>query len=414
MSHSQTEIGRREFLRRASGSAAALPLAGGFLGTGMLRSPGSAAAAVDPALRKSWLARWEKNITGDARNRYCDREMGEEIGWLISPFLGGFYYGYQATRDAKWADLLVDWADAWIRRGVKEPDGYVGWPKADGASTGVVPGLCTDNMLGEAMGLRPVVLMARAVLQNPALRKRHGKKAEQYLELAGKVFQKWDRRGCWREVKGGGLWVVPQFGIDRQTGRWTQGYGRRGTDGFSLPANKQNLVALWLLAMNEATKEPIYRERAEKWWRVMKSRMRRREGCKYLVWSYWDPAGPWDYKPDGSPRHWVGVHPNGGYYAVDVEGMAAAYDHRLVFTRGDVDRLIATNRDFMWNRQVEGAKFQRIDGGVPDRRWARSPGVLWTALVRYDETLRKVFEANHNPASWGGLSTTPWYLAAIR
>jgi hypothetical protein len=22
-----------------------------------------------------------------------------------------------------------------------------------------------------------------------------------------------------------------------------------------------------------------------------------------------------------------------------------------------------------------------------------------------------VFEANHNPASWGGLSATPWYLA---
>ena len=29
----------------------------------------------------------------DARNRYCDRELGEEIGWLITPFLDGFYYG---------------------------------------------------------------------------------------------------------------------------------------------------------------------------------------------------------------------------------------------------------------------------------------------------------------------------------
>ena len=25
--------------------------------------------------------------------------------------------------------------------------------------------------------------------------------------------------------------------------------------------------------------------------------------------------------------------------------------------------------------------------------------------------LRKVFEANHNPASWGGLGATPQYLA---
>jgi hypothetical protein len=37
--------------------------------------------------------------------------------------------------------------------------------------------------------------------------------------------------------------------------------------------------------------------------------------------------------------------------------------------------------------------------------------VLWEALVPYDETLRKIFEANHDPASWGGLAATPRYLA---
>ena len=73
--------------------------------------------------------------------------------------------------------------------------------------------------------------------------------------------------------------------------------------------------------------------------------------------------------------------------------------------------MIATNRDFMWNRQIEGAKFRRIDGGQPDPRWKDTPGVLWTALAPHDETLRKVFEANHKPDAWGGLSATPWYLA---
>ena len=29
-------------------------------------------------------------------------------------------------------------------------------------------------------------------------------------------------------------------------------------------------------------------------------------------------------------------------------------------------------------------------------------------------TLRKIFEANHKPESWGGLATTPWYLASER
>src|SRR5207245_4853226 len=95
----------------------------------------------------------------------------------------------------------------------------------------------------------------------------------------------------------------------------------------------------------------------------------------------------------------------------DVEAIVPDYEDRLVFTKAEIDRLIATNRDFMWNGQIASAKFQRIDGGEPDPRWKDSPGVLWEALVPYDETLRKIFEANHNPASWGGLSSTPHYLA---
>ena len=98
-------------------------------------------------------------------------------------------------------------------------------------------------------------------------------------------------------------------------------------------------------------------------------------------------------------------------YDLDVSGIVAAYEHGLIFTKADIDKLIATNRDYMWNKDVKGAKFQRIDGGKPDEHWKDSPGVLWSALLPYDETLRKVFEANHNPSGWGGLSATPWYLA---
>jgi hypothetical protein len=48
-----------------------------------------------------------------------------------------------------------------------------------------------------------------------------------------------------------------------------------------------------------------------------------------------------------------------------------------------------------------------------DPRWKGSPGVLWTAIVPHDETLRKLFEANHKPESWGGLAITPWYCAEL-
>ena len=159
------------------------------------------------------------------------------------------------------------------------------------------------------------------------------------------------------------------------------------------------------------TGKSIYRERANAWWRLMKARVRTREAGRYWVWNYWDPAGPWDYRPDGAPRHWVGVHPNGGYYGIDVEGMVAAFEAGLVFTSEDLQRLIATNRDYMWNQRIKGAKFRRLDGGEADPRWPDSPGVLWSALVPYDDTLRAIVLANHDPGDWGGLAATPWFLA---
>ncbi|MDE2127890.1 MAG: hypothetical protein KGJ62_15020 [Armatimonadetes bacterium] len=364
--------------------------------------------------RSEWLGRWQPYILSESRDRYCDREMGEELGWLVSPFLRGFCYGYFATRETAWLQRLVDWSHAWMRRGVKEADGFIGWPKPAGASTSFVPDFTTDNMLGEAMALRPAVLMARHIATNKRLSALFGASARTWLELSEATFRKWSDRGCWRSVQsGGGVWAVPEFGIEAAGGQFTNGYGARFTTGFTLPANKQNAIAMWLLAMYDATHKPIYRQRAEAWFKTMRLRMKPANGGRTLVWNYWDPAGPWDAPRSGKPGMWVGVHPNGGYYDIDVRAIVCAYQHGIVFTREDINKLIATNRDFMWNQKVQGALFQRIDGGPADPRWKSSPGVLWTGLLPYDATLRKVFEANFEPASWGGLALTPWYLAEV-
>ncbi|HOK57202.1 MAG TPA: hypothetical protein PKV21_06390 [bacterium] len=359
-----------------------------------------------------YLKKWEIYIINVSKSRYCDKEMGEEIGWLVSPFLNGFYYGYMATEDTKWIDMLIDWTDSLLKRAIKEPDGYIGWPKK-GSGGSYAGKFYTDSLLGEAMVFCPVVKMSKVILETPLLKEKYGKKAEEYIKLAEKIFEKWDKRGCWRETKAGGVWVVPPFGIDETTGKWTEGYERKEKDGFTNPANKQNYIAQYLIALYDCTGKPVYKERAEKWFKEMKSRMKLREG-KYYVWNYWDPAGEWDYNPDGSPKHWIGVHPNGGYYSIDVEGIVTAYEHGIVFTKEDIDILIATNRDFMWNGEIKGAKFKRIDGGKPDPRWPDTPGVLWTSLIFYDETLRKIFEANHKPDSWSGLKITPWYFTKLK
>ena len=342
----------------------------------------------DDAKLKELETIWENHIIDDARNRYCDKEMGEEIGWLMAPFLQGFYYGYMATGDTKWVDEEVDWLDSWIKREVIEPDGYPGWPKFGAAGTEVdkLNGYDADSLLGEAMVLRSAVLMSNEILKNPSLTEKYGAKAQGYLKLSDLIYEKWDKRGAWRDTEGGGMIsVVPPFGIDPKTGKWTEGYETRNApgQGFSHPDNKANLTACWLLAMFDATPKPVYRERAEKWFKLMKSRMKLNANGTYAIWNYWQPAGPWDYKPNGSPKHWIGVHPNGGYYSTDLEAIVEAYKHGLVFDKDDIDHLIAT---------------------------AQSEKRYWEALVPYDDTIQQKFEEDLKPDSWAGLASTPRYL----
>jgi hypothetical protein len=243
-----------------------------------------------------------------------------------------------------------------------------------------------DSLLGEAMVLRSAVLMSNEILKSPSLTQKYGAKAQGYLKLSELIYEKWDKRGAWRDTEGGGMIpVVLPFGIDQKTGQWTGGYETRNAPGmgFSHPDNKANLTACWLLAMFDATQKPVYRERAEKWFKLMKSRMKLNKNGTYDIWNYWQPAGPWDYKPDGSTKHWVGVHPNGGYYSTDLEAIVEAFQHGMVFDKDDIDHLIAT--------------------ALADKRY-------WGALVPYDDTIQQKFEEGLKPDSWGGLASTPRYL----
>ena len=114
---------------------------------------------------KDWLARWEKEIRASNPMHYCTTATGESIGWFLQPFLKGFHYGYLATRNTGWVDMLVNCTDSLVRRAVKEPDGYVGWPTFGAAGIDVdrLDSFYADSMLGEAMALGPVVLMGNEI-----------------------------------------------------------------------------------------------------------------------------------------------------------------------------------------------------------------------------------------------------------
>lgn len=88
--------------------------------------------------------------------------MGEDIAWGMTPVVDGDYNGYMATKNTKYVDMMVDWADSLIKRAVKEPDGYVGWPSEKAAGTDVdnLDNYNADSLLSDAMVFTPIVLLA--------------------------------------------------------------------------------------------------------------------------------------------------------------------------------------------------------------------------------------------------------------
>ena len=141
--------------------------------------------------------------------------------------LNGVSVARRKRENLIWVDKFALCTDSWIKRAVKEPDGFVGWPAIGAAGTQVdnLDDFYADSMLGEAMALTPVVLMAAEILKTPSLREKYGDKAENYIKFSERIFEKWNSRGVWRETPGGGMITVElPFGIDRKTWNWTGVY----------------------------------------------------------------------------------------------------------------------------------------------------------------------------------------------
>jgi hypothetical protein len=443
-------------------------------------APAMTLVKMDEAKQKDWLAKWDKNITGEAKNYRvaCDKSVGEDIAWAGTAIWEAFYNGYMATHDTKYLDMWVDWTDSLIKRAVKEPDGYVGWPGKDPHGTEVdqLSRLVGDSMLAEAMVFRPIVALAGEVLKDPKLKDKYGAKAESYLKLSEQLAEKWVKRGGWRETKDGGMIsVVGYYGLTADGKSWDLSAEAMADPNlaFSHPNNKANKVASWMLALWDVTGKTQYKDRAEKWFKVLKSRLKLGSDGTYEIWNYWEPAGPWDYKPGSkATKHWVGVHGNAGYYEADLGGMVEAYEHGLVFTKDDIGHLIDTAKT-AWVGSNPGSlgagmlvcvdpasgTAKAINACIPNSKTAEPASAgsaalsgkivsaewdvkaskgkmvvqpkdasvapvtfdtdkdtkvkvlrMWTALAPYDVEIQKNFEATEKPDSWGGLSAASYYL----
>ena len=355
---------------------------------------------------QEWFGLWDSNIEGEyswemtpgvLATGFSDYGgLGENIDWQLAPVLTGFYYGYMASSDPHYVDLMVTCVDALISLETIEPDGYPGWPASApaGTSTDDLDWYYADSFLGDAAAFRPIVPMARQMITNPALKAAYGAKGQTYLALAETLYRKWVSRGGWRDTiprtPGGMISVVLPEGMDPATGYktwitnpssdWPDSPGQNSytsaneygptwiaqgiNNGMSHPTNKNDEVALWLLAMWDATGNPEYQLRASKWFTYLKNyRMTLEDECTSgldgagdLIWNYWEPAGSWDFVANqaqndlygdwgiGGTKTWDGLHPNNGYYWIDTQCIVAAFEHGVVFNESDITTWSMTPR----------------------------------------------------------------------
>jgi hypothetical protein len=161
---------------------------------------------------------------------------------------------------------------------------------------------------------------------------------------------------------------------------------------LTLPFNKQIDVGVVALRIWQITGEQKYKQRAEKIFGFMKSRMQRYKDEYH--WNYFEPGGQWDLAEGAEHiRHWVGVHPERNYQTGEVSNILKAYNAGIVFTQEDIQGIANTNLKMMWNQDRQRPRFANSNadllGGVtPAAFEGEHAGELWGALAQVDAMAR--------------------------
>jgi len=109
---------------------------------------------------------------------------------------------------------------------------------------------------------------------------------------------------------------------------------------FSHPIQGDN-VARWMLALWDVTGKAEYKDRAEEVVHVPQGPDAAPGGWHLQDLNYWQPPGRGLQEGRLDQACPMG-HPKALYYEIDLDGIVDAYEHGLVFTKADIDRLIDT------------------------------------------------------------------------
>lgn len=332
------------------------------------------------------------------------KATGESFCWQARVGMGRFIDYYELTGDTEWLDAGIKYYDYLLGRREKDPDGYMGW---------IGPYIYDKNywqdaLVGDAILFASILDFSVLVMEDEKLREKYEDKALSYVETAKRdLIEKWDHRGCWNEdgPYGGYIGFSKYFKPGEIT-EWVDVPDVTRSK-VSHPFNKQMDVAEVCLRIHRITGEKKYWNIAEKIYFTVKSRFQYFDD--HYCWNYWEPLYPGDVDFENNmTRHWVGVHMwRSGYQAGEVGKIVEAYHYGIVFDKQDIQRMINTNLDVMWNGDRGKPEFINSNGlgadhdttGVTEWRATyghsndfRNQGQLWTGLLDFDQTIRDLYE----------------------
>ena len=346
-----------------------------------------------------------QRVMANGHLRVEGQVTGEQFCWHAAHAADSFVDAYLASKDPAWLDQGAAYFDWLLSLMAMAPDGYRGF---------IGPYIYDEQFwcdvhVGDAILINPMLRFAEVVLADDALKKTHGLRAQRYVQLAERdLIEKWDQRGTWHDDGPQGSYRAwDRYLTPNDLSTWHPSSDAKA--GLSLPFNKQMDMGIAALRLYRITGQERYRQRAERIFQLFKSRLQFFAGG--YTWNYWEPLGAWDIdRQEGRIRHWVNVHPTRNYQAREVAFVAEAYHTGQVFTRADIERIIHTNLENMWNGDMEKPRWR--NAGLGDK-WAPQAegraGALWSALADFDARARQLY-AQHLTA--GSIDHAYFYRVA--
>ncbi len=330
---------------------------------------------------------------------------GEPFAWHACNGADLFVKAYKAWHDTSWLNYAVKYYGFLLDNMKVAPDGYRGLIGKNFRHK-----LWGNEQVSDALAVNPMLEFSELVLNDPELSAIYSEEAKEYVEFAKKhVIEKWDKRGLWHEEGEYGNYIFGSDFIDPvKPVKWVYDTTCKNS-GMSQKFNIANKLGVTNLRLYRITGDEIYRDKAEKLFYRLKSNFQYFDD--HYVWHYWVPFYEGDVLFEKNDLiHWTAVHPfRSGYQASEVKQIVEAYHTGVVFSEKDMQRIINTNLEVMWNQDMVHPVFINSNGAIPDTTGIaeflkgaktgnklRNMGTLWTALVDFDERACKLYEKQIN------------------